>query len=151
MVFKWTKSLYSDKDGHLNPRSRLFCWDAEVLRLQHHYSTGSRGRGHVIFYSQNAIFLIFFILLLRSRLILNIILIEIWPKTRKKWLFLQPLTLSIIFYPPPPPRSNPGAAAEHLPKIVLFDALIIKEMCDICRVLQDILNKTRSQIWIYNH
>ena len=37
------------------------------------------GRGPMIFYAQNAIFSHFF---LRSRLILSIILIEIWPKTR---------------------------------------------------------------------
>jgi len=40
------------------------------------------GRGPMIFYAQNANFSQFFRRSLRSRLILSIIIIEIWPKTR---------------------------------------------------------------------
>ena len=74
------------------------------------------GRGLMILYAQNAIFSLFFRRSLRSRLILSIILIEIWPKHVFNCLLLQPSTLSVIVYPPPfvdkvhaplPLRSNP--------------------------------------------
>ena len=41
---------------------------------------------------------------------LSILWIEIRPKHTCKWLLLQPLTLSMIFYPPPPlTKSTPPA------------------------------------------
>ena len=101
-------------------------------------TSGSRGGAHParapltaadlwFFYAQNAKFSQFF---LRSRLILGLILLEIWQKNAKNDFLLQPSTLSIISYPPPvdkvhaPLRSNPGSATENYSYILQISLLI---------------------------
>ena len=103
----------------------------------HLITSGSRGahparpppllpRTYVL-YAQNAIFSQIFLRSLRSRFILSIILIEIWPKTRKNNAFYLTINTFNDFLPPPPPprstpplRSNPGSATDSMMSVWWF-------------------------------
>jgi len=75
----------------------------------------------MIFYAQNANFSHFFRRSLRSRFILSIILIEIWPNAKKLLLLQHVNTFNDFLHAPPPLRSNPGwATAVHILAASLF-------------------------------
>ena len=109
----------------VNLRQEITCDGVSVVS----FTSGSRGgahparaptngRGPMIFYAQNANFSHFFPCSLRSRFILSLVLIDIWPKHAKNWLLLQTVNTFNDLLPPPPPltkstpplRSNPGSA-----------------------------------------
>ena len=100
---KMSSSCPTCRPGPTGPNSSY----ATVKQILINISSGSLGGGapgaglltaaDLWFFYETLIFLNFF---LRSRLILSIILIEIWPKHAKKWLTS---TFSMIFCPPPPP------------------------------------------------